>query len=718
MHLTPLIQDLAVILGVAAIVTFIFQRIKQPVVIGYIIAGILVGPHTLSFVSDLPNIQVWAEIGVIFLMFSIGLEFNFKRLLRVGGSSIATAGLETGFMIITGILIGRFLKWSLTESILLGTMISISSTTIIFKTLEDLKLKSRQFAEKIMNILIVEDLLAILILVGVSSIAASNSLSGSTLLFSLGKLILVVVSWFLVGYFIVPNFVRVIGKLGNDELLTVLSIGLCLSLAALGAHFQYPAALGAFIMGSILSETSELPRIEIIIKPLKNLFTAVFFVSVGILIDPHAVSNNLNLICFLSAVVIIGKITWVAFGALITGQTLRTALHMGFGLAQIGEFSFIIVATGLSFNLLKNEMYPIIIAVSLITTLLTPYLMRFSFVFSKAIEKFLPRRLREFLLQYANWAQKRSADIGQKTRFYRAFFKWVMLCIVVSVIFILTNEFATQYANAYFSWLIAIGLSAPFLWAMLTLFKVANINAGVVFLSRLVSIVWVGMLSTRFIPLGTALLFISLLSIALLLFFYKQMSHYYAWFENRITKNLNSKTTKKSKADLLKNLAPWDAHLVKMTVHPNAVFSGKEIAECKLRSDYGVNIVAIQRGQASIVAPKPNEKLLPFDEILTLGNDEQLTNLRKLIEDSIKLPKNLDSLHDYQLTPYVVNTSSPFLNKKIRDTQIRELCGALIVGLERQNQRIVNPDAEEKITENDVLFLVGDPTLIKKLVTQ
>jgi Kef-type K+ transport system membrane component KefB/Trk K+ transport system NAD-binding subunit len=378
MHLPQLIIDLAVILGVAAFVTYVFRLIRQPVVLGYIVAGVIVGPYTppLFMVGDITSVQVWAELGVIFLMFCLGIEFSFRRLRRVGIGAILTALIQIIFMFGLGILVGPKFGWTGLNAAFLGCMIAISSTTIIIKALEELNLKSKKFAELVFGILIVEDLAAILMLVGLTSVVETDQANLLSMLWAGAKLISMVSLWLILGFQIVPRLMSEISKKGNNEMFVVVSLGLCLGMVTLSGYFHYSAALGAFVMGSILAETKEAHRIESLVSPLKDVFGAVFFVSVGMMLDLQVIVRNPLTIFGLSALIVIGKILAVSLGGLMTRQGAKTSLSAAFTMAQIGEFSFIIANLGLAFKVLEPEILPIIVAASVLTTFTTPYLIK------------------------------------------------------------------------------------------------------------------------------------------------------------------------------------------------------------------------------------------------------------------------------------------------------------------------------------------------------
>jgi CPA2 family monovalent cation:H+ antiporter-2 len=380
MHLIPLIQDLAVILAVGGLAAFIFQRMKQPLVLGYLVSGIIVGPNTppFSWVTDLPGIQTWSELGMIFMMFGLGLEFGLKKLLRVGVTPAVTGPFEAIFMMGAGYIFGKFAGWSSMDCLFLGGILSVSSTAIIIKALNEMKLKSERFAELVFGILVVEDLMGILILVFLSGLGEGKGTSGSELLWVTAKLFFILCAWFAVGQIIIVRFANYVGRKSNDETLTVLSLGLCLSSVVLASYFHYSAALGAFMMGSILAGTSIVEKIEKLMSPLRDVFGAIFFVSVGMLLNPKDLATYWLPIVLISILTIVGKVASTAFGSWITGQPKEVSVKAGLAMGQIGEFSFIIAALGLSLGVMSPFLYPIAVSVSVITTFTTPYLIQFS----------------------------------------------------------------------------------------------------------------------------------------------------------------------------------------------------------------------------------------------------------------------------------------------------------------------------------------------------
>jgi CPA2 family monovalent cation:H+ antiporter-2 len=386
----PLIKDLAIILGAASLVAILFQYIKQPVVLGYLLTGIIIGPHTppYSLIDDIPTLTQIAELGVIFLMFSIGLEFSFQKIRKVGFSAFIIAVIEVFLMSLIGFGLGKLIGWKTISSLFLGVALAISSTTIIVKTLDEMHLKDEDFKDLIFGILIIEDLLAILLLAALSAIVTTHTFSLINVLVDCGELLLIVSSWFLLGYFIIPRFFRLIRYHITQETLTLLSVACCLFLVCVSSYFHYSVALGAFIMGSILAGVPQIHRIEKLLKPIRDIFAAVFFVSVGMLVDPRIIIQHYQLILLISSIAVVGKIITTNLGGLLTRQGMNVSVRLGFTMAQIGEFSFIIVGMGVVLGAVNEELSPIIVAVSAITTFLTPYLMRLSVPLGASLAKY------------------------------------------------------------------------------------------------------------------------------------------------------------------------------------------------------------------------------------------------------------------------------------------------------------------------------------------
>ena len=737
-QLAPLIRDLAVILGVAAAVTFIFRRIRQPVILGYILAGVIVGPFTPPFLSvtDLPNVHVWAELGVIFLMFTLGLEFSFRKLAKVGVTASFIAIMEIAMMIALGYWVGDLLGLRQTNRIFLGCMVGISSTTIIVKTLDELGLKGRGFAQTIFGILIFEDLVAITMLVGLSSFVIKSSLGGLELLITIGKLGFVMGIWVLVGMFFVPRFVKSVGRHGNDEMLTVVSLGLCLTLVAIAAALNYSVALGAFIMGSILAESPESHRIEQLVKPLRDIFGAVFFVTVGMMIDPSILATKLGMVAVIAVTVIVGKMVAVTVSCVLTGHRIPVALQTGSAMAQIGEFSFIIAALGQRYQVISSSLYPVIVAVSLVTTFTTPYLMRLAMKVAPRAEQIMPAAFRRGLDGYVAWVQRVQTDMGPSRALRRAMLRWVTSSIVVIAVFLATAEMFLPWLTLQFSaavlasfagWSIAIAVSAPFIWAMLVAFRPYSTNAMkgpfkdyprlvAILTSRLLTILLVGSLSLEFFVWWLSLALTVGVSILFFMIFSRHLDGFYQWYEGQFRSHIKRDELPNAKTTLPYHLAPWDTRLARLEVDADAEVVGRSMVDAQIRERFGINVVAIQRGSKTIVAPQATVQIFPGDHLLVLGSDEAIDVMRAAIERNASARVNVDEdFATYHLGQLLLAASSPIVGLTIRDSRIKEDFASLVVGVERGHDRHLNPKSDFVLEASDRVWIVGHLNQIQVL---
>lgn len=552
MHeLAPLIYDLAIMLGLAGVAVVICQRIHQPVVLGYLLAGMVLGPYTPPYelLKDLPNIQVLSVLGVIFLMFTLGLEFSFRKLTQVGLSALVVGTIEVILMILIGYGVGQLLGWSYYDSLFLGAALSISSTTIIIKAVEELKLKNTPFAELIFGVLIVEDLLAILLLVALSTIVLTNHVFSMDMFHAALQLVMVVGGWFLVGYFIMPPLFRKIGKYISEETLTILAVSLCLILVCIAVKLHYSAALGAFIMGSILAETVLVHRIENLMKPIRDIFGAVFFISVGMLIDPHVIVQHWYAVMILSLVTIIGKIVTTSFAALITGESVNTSVRVGFGMAQVGEFSFIIAALGLSLNVTSEILYPLVVAVSGITTFTTPYLIKISGRLTAKIEGALPEQAKSLLNNYSLWVNK-SENSSKKNilfnkRSLRLFFNGMLVAIIFTLVDNVVYPEVALYGGEE-TWItntislgVAMFASAPFIWGMMFSYRSKTFTPAY-FIVWTITFFELAILSILYFQTWLTFILFLVIGLASVVALYRWLEKYYKWLERQLVKNIKA----------------------------------------------------------------------------------------------------------------------------------------------------------------------------------
>ncbi len=739
MHLPPIIVDLAIILAVAGIMSFIFNKIKQPVVLGYILAGVIVGPYTppIQLITDVAGIQTWAELGVIFLMFTLGLEFSFRKLLSVGVTAFLAATFEVVFFLIVGFFIGKAFGWTDIDSMFLGAMLSISSTTIIIKALDELKLRNRRFSQLIFGILIVEDLFAILLLVVLTAISTSETVSVLSLAETALNLVLVVGSWFITGYFLVPRIMSYVGKKGNNEMLTLVSIALCLGLVVVATHFDYSPALGAFIMGSILAETEIIHRIEGLMAPLKDLFGAIFFVSIGMLIDPSIMLQYKEVIFVLCIVTVFGKILSASAGSMLSGQSFRNSIQVGMGLAQIGEFSFIIASLGVTLKVVSPQLYPIAVAVSLVTTFTTPYLIKYSGPTAEALEKRLPWWFKNSHEKYVIWSERRQMQATKNKDTLLIIFRWLANGVIVTFIFNFSVRKITHLLgielqlndqlSKTISWLITVAIASPFIWAMvftskrnyLRIRKERSFGKAILVLSfPFLTSIWVSVLSAQYFPLKSILAVMGLILAVIYFFLYRKLESYYRWIEKLFLETFEKQDLHMKSGQEIKKLSPWDSHLVNIDVHPNALLVGKKLMEAHLRSRFGVNVVAIQRGIQTIVAPKPDEIILPKDTLVVLGTDIQLDELRPELEIPVEVSAVYPASANYRLRQIRLGGESPLLGKTIRESGIREKYHAMVVGIEREHARTINPDTEFELKINDTIWVVGEILMLDALMQE
>lgn len=734
MHLPPIIEDLAVILIVAGVMTLLFRAIRQPVVLGYLVAGFLVGPHFkwIPTIFETEGVKVWAEIGVIFLLFGLGLEFSFKKLMRVGAPASITAFIEVAGMVFIGFFLGRAFGWTGFDSIFLGGILAISSTTIIIRAFDELGMKTRGFVRLVFGVLIIEDLVAILLLVVLSTIALSRNFSGIEMGVSALKLGFFLVLWFVLGIFLVPTFLKQVQKYLRQETLLIVSLGLCFSMVVLATKVGFSPALGAFIMGSILAETMDGERIEHLIQPIKDLFGAIFFVSVGMLIDPQILIEYSFPIFVILLVTILGKFVTTAVGGLIAGQSLRHSVQAGMSLAQIGEFSFIIASLGLSLKVTSEFLYPIAISVSAVTTFTTPYLIRSSDFVVNALERHLPTRTLEALERF----RVASATVAQisdwRVFLRRSSLKVMTNGVVVTAIFLTVSEFFKPWLYGQISnlklaqsvsLLVAFLLSAPFLWAI-TGGRYARQEARVLWSERrfvgpliafeicrwIFAVVLCGVLSSRIVPPGIVILFVGFIVIIGVYVFSRSFESIYVRLERSFFHNLNEKEMLTKRKEL-PALAPWDTHLSEVRVSPDSSLIGKKLSDLMIRERYGVTIALIARGRRVIPAPSRNDVVYPSDSLQVIGTDEQIKRFAQEC-DGTDLVINEVPDFNYVLKSVYVDSSAAFANKTIRDSGLREKTHGLVVGIEKRGRRTLNPDSSTIIEPGDVLWVVGNQDLM------
>lgn len=707
-NIESLITDLAFILLLGAFVTVLFKWIKQPVVLGYIVAGFLASPNfePLPSVTTEANIEFWAQLGIVILLFSLGLEFSFKKLLNVGGSAVVTALIIVCGMMATGFAIGKVLHFSHINSIFLGGMLSMSSTTIIIKAFTDLHLRQKKFASLVFAVLIVEDLFAVVMMVILSSVATGDNVEGGEMLFSVGKLVFFLVIWFLVGVYILPTIFNKARNFLNSETLLVVSMGLCLGMAVFSVMCGFSLALGAFVMGSILAGTNLAERIEHVTTPVKDLFGAVFFISVGMMVQPSIIVEYWGPILILSLVVIIGMIIFGTAGMLITGQSLKVAIESGFSLTQIGEFAFIIASLGMSLGVLEPTIYPIVVAVSVITTFTTPYFIKMADPVYEKIVKILPKRLHFLIDRYTQDVTKEGNTTSTWMTIIRQnIWRIILYSIVLIAITIASQNYLMPYLDRIIPrWsrllgsVITLSAMSPFLLALclstskrnditamigyrvpLLVMSVFRVGIAIAFIVHFLGVTFsagVGVSS----GIAIILLIILLLS--------SRVRGRMKRIENTFIKNLNERDLSKSGKG---NSLVGDLHLAHMTVSCSCSFVGEKLINTNLQKNYGVNIVNIHRGSRFIAAPSGNDRLFPGDVVGIIGTDEQLQSVLPVIEAPETNETSTANPSDFRLHDFALAVTSPLIGKTPAQAHLREDYSATIVAVRRDDEWVDNP---------------------------
>lgn len=750
-HLPGLIEDLALILIAAAITTLIFRRLKQPLVLGYIIAGFLISPH-LSLtptVADTQNIKTLAEMGVIFLLFSLGLEFSFKKLIRVGGSASITAMVEIIFIMIAGFYLGRWMGWGQMDSLFLGGMLASSSTMITIKAFEELKIKTQQYVRVVFGVLVVQDIVVILLMVLLSTVAVTRQFQGAEMFFTVAKLLFFLILWFITGIFLLPSLLRWAKKLLDEETLLILSIGLCLGMVVAATQVGFSAELGAFIMGSILAETTKAEKIEHLLKPVKDLFGAIFFVSVGMLIDPQAIIAYRWPVLWVTLLILFGKLFSTVLGALLSGQTLKQSIQVGMSMAQVGEFTFIVATLGLTLGVTSTFLFPVAVGASAITTFTTPYMIKFSEPLYQFIEKKIPASWLRSLHNYSSSTQNIQAESRWKSVMMSYLEIIVTNGIILLALMLITVKFFIPFLNSninnnllrsLIALIITLGIASPFLWALMakkpnnTAYKELWIQKKysrgpllILEISRVVAgILLIGFWVDRLFTTTIAILVAVPLIIIVLILFSNKIQHFYQRIEGRFLTNLNARQLEEKQRlrdeEIYKNrlrppsdLSPWDAHMIGLEVNPHAEYIGKTLAELAWRENYGINIAYIKRGDNLIYAPNRYTRLLPFDDVGIIATDDQMQKFKPIFEEANSLEINEKGTEDIILQKVVVDETNRLKGLTIRGSGIRERTNGLVVGIERNADRILNPGSDTTFEWGDIIWIVGEREKIKQL---
>ena len=745
-ELPAMIQDLALILMVAGIVTLVFKKLKQPLVLGYIVAGFLVSPHMpyTASVVDMSNIHLWADIGVMFLLFSLGLDFSFKKILKMGASPIISVICIIFAMSLLGIIVGQSFGWSRMNCIFLGGMLAMSSTTIIYKAFDDLGLRQQQFAGLVMSVLILEDILAIVMMVMLSAIASGNNPNGGQMIGSVVKIGFFLVLWLVVGIFAIPLFLRSVRKLINSEVLLIVSLGLCCAMAVFSTQVGFSSAFGAFIMGSILAETIEAERIEKLVEPVKNLFGAIFFVSVGMLVDPQILIDYALPIFVLVTTIIVGQAIFGSLSFMLGGESLKSAMRCGFSMAQIGEFSFIIASLGLSLGVIGDFLYPVVVAVSVITTFLTPYMIRLATPAYNALEPHLPSRF----IKVLNHLSTSRPNTTEKSKWKRLLIQMGINTVVYSILTVATIVLMLTFFHPFIlhltheKWygpaitgLVTISLIAPFLRAMVmkknhseefkALWKESNRNRlpliFTILFRLLIALNFVFYVVHYLTDFGPALLItIGCVAVGLIILS-RSIKRRSILLERLFINNLRSRDIEaqvhgKKKPLYEGKLLDRDIHIADFNVPFNSMWMGVSLKQLSLGRKFGVHISSIMRGGRRINIPDGNSVIFPGDKLQAIGSDDQLAKLGHALEKEVLGEDYELEKREMKLRQFIIGQGSPFIGKTLEDSGIRDRYSCMVVGMEEGKENLSAIGPKHLFKEGNIIWVVGEQEALDALM--
>lgn len=744
-----LVKDLALILMVAGIVTIIFKKLKQPLVLGYIVAGFLVSPHmpyTMSVIDE-TDIKTWADIGVIFTLFSLGLDFSFKKIVKMGASPIIATVVIVFFMMMLGISIGHGFGWSKMDCIFLGGMLAMSSTTIIYKAFDDMGLRQQKFAGMVMSVLILEDILAIVMMVMLSAIAGGNNPDGEQMIGSVIKIAFFLVLWFIVGIFAIPLFLRSVRKLINNETLLIVALGLCCGMAVLSTKVGFSSAFGAFVMGSILAETIEAEKIIKLVEPVKNLFGAIFFVSVGMLVDPKILIEYAIPILALVGSILIGQAIFGTFGFMLGGESLKSAMRCGLSMAQIGEFSFIIASLGLSLGVISNFLYPVVVAVSVITTFLTPYMIRLATPTYQVMEKHLPKRLINILNHFAMSHPSTTQQSKWKSLLRQMLINTVAYSILTAAVIALMFTFVLPFTRSLFpGWklhwyanaitgILTLVLIAPFLRAIIMkknhsnewkrLWVESSINRipllftiVVRFVIALAFIFYICNYLTRFTDALMIIIGIAVVSLMIASRWTKKRSIKMErlFIHNLRSRDIMAQVNGEKKPLYEGHLLDRDIHISDFDVPEDSSWGGKTLKELHLRERFGVDMSSIMRGSQRLNIPNGDTVIFPGDKLQVIGNDDQLQKFATALSTDL-IPEDLEiEKREMKLRQLIISGKSEFCGKSLLESGIRDKYNCMVVGLEEGQENLTKIAPTRTFEKGDILWIVGEESDLQKIM--
>lgn len=743
-----LIEDLALILVVAGIVTLVFKKLKQPLVLGYIVAGFLVSPHMpyIMSVVDKGDIHTWADIGVMFLLFSLGLDFSFKKILKMGMAPVIAALTIIFSMMTLGILVGHGFGWNRMDCIFLGGMLAMSSTTIIYKAFDDLGLRQQRFASLVMSVLILEDVLAIVMMVMLSAIASGNNPDGGEMLGSILKIGFFLVLWFVVGIFLIPLFFRKTRKLMNSETMVIVALGLCCLMAVLSTKVGFSSAFGAFVMGSIIAETVEADKIIKLVEPVKNLFGAIFFVSVGMLVEPKVLVDYAIPILVLVLTILLGQGIFGTAGFMLSGQSLKNAMRCGFSMAQIGEFAFIIASLGLSLGVIGKFLYPVVVAVSVITTFLTPYMIRFAEPCYNHIEKRLPKKWVRRMNHVGNAHQNSTEEENAwkvllrkmliNTAIYGILSTAVVTLMLTFVLPLCRNMLGHWPGNAVCG-LLTVLMISPFLRSMVMknvhsdefrqLWTESLLNRLPLIFTMIVRVAIAAMFIFYIVNYLTRFkeaLMITIAGVALVaMVLSRRLKHRSIKLERLFIKNLRSREIAEQvngeRRPLFEGrLLDRDIHIGDFDIPEDSTWIGRTLKDLQFRNRFGVHVSSILRGSLRINIPNGRQIIFPGDRISVIGSDEQLKNFSQAIANEL-IPEDPEiEKREMKLRKFILSDGTPFIGKTLAESGIRDRYGCMVVGVEEGQENLTLVDPQRKFEKGDIIWLVGEEADLEKVRQQ
>ncbi|MBR3088354.1 MAG: cation:proton antiporter [Prevotella sp.] len=741
-----LVKDLTLILIVAGFVTLIFKRLKQPLVLGYIVAGFLVSPHmpyTMSVVNQ-NDVQTWANIGVMFTLFSLGLDFSFKKILKMGAAPFIATITILFCMMTLGMLVGHCFGWSKMNCIFLGGMLAMSSTTIIYKAFDDLGLGHQQFASLVMSVLILEDILAIVMMVMLAAIAGGGAAGGMMLLKSVGRIAFFLILWFVVGIFVIPLLLRYTRKYTNNETLLILALGLCCFMAVVSTLVGFSSAFGAFVMGSILAETIEADKIIKVVEPVKNLFGAIFFVSVGMLVDPKILVEYALPILALVAAILIGQALFGSLGFLVSGQSLKSAMRCGFSMAQIGEFSFIIATLGLSLGVIGHFLYPVVVAVSVITTFLTPYMMKAAVPCYEYCEKHMPK---SWIRRLNHLTLSQPTTKGSEHKWRRLLMQMGAITVIYSILSAAITAVMLTFFQPFMRrllpelWanlicgLVTVSLISPFLRAIVmkknhsedfkALWTESRVNRlpllFTVFVRLAIAVGFVFYICNALTNFSKALIISICLVLVAMMILSRRLKRRSIRLERMFVLNLRSRDIEAEvhghRRPLYEGrLLDRDIHIADFEVPLDSKWSGKTLKQLALGSQYGVLVSSILRANRRLNIPDGDSVIFPGDRLQVIGNDDQLAAfssamLSERYEDDYELEKR-----EMKLRRMVISGSSPFVGKTMAECGIRHVYNCMVVGLEEGMENLSQVSPSYRFEKGDIIWVVGEVDDLNRLI--